>query len=280
MSRRTTVQALAGSCHPEPVAAVTAISTALAVAAGLGWRSLVVGAAVFTGQLSIGWCNDYLDRDRDRAALRPDKPVALGLVSSAAVGRSALVSLLMTVPLSLALGWRAALAHALLVGGGWFYNLVAKPTALSVVPYLVAFGALPSIVTLAASPTTTASIAPGWATAGGALLGASAHFTNTLPDLADDERAGVRGLPHRLGRRGSLVAAVVVLAAACLVLAFGPGGGLGVTAVVLLALAGAAIVGIVIAAGRADGTRDAFRLTVLTAVLAVALLVIRGNQLT
>lgn len=277
MTRRSSATALIGSCHPEPVVAVTAISTALAVAAGLGWRSVLVCLAVLTGQLSIGWGNDYLDRDRDRAALRPDKPVALGLVSSTLVGRSALVALIACMPLSLTLGRRAALAHALTLGGGWTYNLFAKATALSVVPYVVAFGALPSVVTLAAEPP---AVAPWWAAAGGALLGASAHFTNTLPDLADDARAGIRGLPHRFGRGGSLLAAVCLLAAACLVLAFGPGGGLGATAAVLLVLAGAAIAGIVVAAGRADGSRNAFRLTVLTAVVAVALLVIRGNQLT
>ncbi|MDQ1708977.1 MAG: hypothetical protein QOG49_362 [Frankiaceae bacterium] len=168
MIRRTPIAALLGSCHPEPVVAVTAISTALAAAAGLGWRSALVCAAVVAGQLSIGWGNDYLDRDRDREALRADKPVALGLVSSTLVGRAALVALAVCVPLSFALGWRAGLAHLLTVGGGWVYNLLAKATAWSVVPYVVAFGALPSVVTLAAhSP----GLAPWWATAGGALLG-------------------------------------------------------------------------------------------------------------
>lgn len=277
MSALRAVGALARACHPEPVLAVTLISTSLAFAAGLGWRSVVVCAAVFTGQLSIGWCNDYLDRDRDRAARRTDKPVALGLVSSSVVGVAALVALVVCVPLSLVLGWRAALAHLLLVGGGWVYNFFAKASVLSVVPYLVAFGALPSIVTLAAS---SRMVAPLWATAGGALLGASAHFTNTLPDLDDDAVAGIRGLPHRLGKRGSLIAAVLLLAAACIVLAFAPPGGLDVVAAVLLANAAASIAGIVIAAGRAGSSRDAFRFTVLTAVLAVALLLIRGNQLT
>lgn len=276
MSRRTTIAALAGSCHPEPVVAVTAITTALAVAAGLGARSLLVCAAILTGQLSIGWGNDYLDRDRDRAALRADKPLALGAVSTRLVGRAAVLALCACVPLSLALGWRAALAHLVGVTAGWVYNLGGKATVLSPMPYVVAFGLIPSIVTLAS---VRQHFAPWWATLGGALLGASAHFTNTLPDLTDDALAGIRGLPHRLGRRGSLVSAVVLLANACVVLAFGPGSGLGLTAGVLLAVAAAAIAGIVVVAGRIDGTRDAFRLTVLTAVLAVALLVIRGNQL-
>ena len=275
--RRRTLVALLGSCHPEPVVAVTAITTALAIAAGLGVRSLIVLLAILTGQLSIGWGNDYLDRDRDRAALRADKPVAQGEIAGALVGRASVAALLVCVPMSFALGWRAGLVHLVAVAAGWVYNLFAKASVLSPLPYVVAFGLIPSIVTLA-SP--APRFAPLWAGAGGALLGASAHFTNTLPDLADDARAGIRGLPHRLGRLGSLTAAVVLLAGACLVLALGPRGGLGFVAGVLLALAAFAIVGIVLAAGRPDRSRDAFRLTVLTAVLAVGLLVLRGNQLT
>jgi len=276
MNRQSKFVAVLGSCHPEPVVAVTTITTALAVAAGLGARSVVVLAAILAGQLSIGWGNDYLDRDRDRAALRADKPVAQGDVPSALVGRLSALALLVCIPLSLALGWRAGAAHLVAVAAGWSYNLYAKSSVLSPLPYVVAFGLIPSIVTLVG---TTHRFAPLWATAGGALLGASAHFTNTLPDLADDARAGIRGLPHRLGRVGSLAAAVVLLACACLVLALGPRGGLGLTAGVLLALAAATIIGIVVAAGRVDRSRDAFRLTVLTAVLAVGLLVLRGNQL-
>jgi 4-hydroxybenzoate polyprenyltransferase len=273
---RHTVAALARSCHPEPVVAVTAITTALAVAAGLGVRSVLVFAAILAGQLSIGWGNDYLDRDRDRAALRADKPVAAGDVPSLLVRRSAAVALAACVPLSLALGWRAGLAHLVGVAAGWAYNLAAKATVLSPVPYVVAFGLIPSVVTLAGP---AHMLAPGWASGGGALLGASAHFTNTLPDIAADARAGIRGLPHRLGPRASLHVAVALLAVACGVLAFGPRGGIGATAAVLLALAVAAIAGIVVSASRADGSRDAFRLTVLTAVLAVGLLVVHGNQL-
>lgn len=274
--RWRTVRALAGSCHPEPVVAVTSISVALSLAAGLGVRSLLVGFAILVGQLSIGWGNDYLDGERDRAAARADKPVARGDVSSDVVRAAAFSALLLSVPASLLLGWRAGLAALVLVASGWVYNLVAKASVLSPLPYLVGFGAVPSVVTFAGP---RHAFAPWWATAGGALLGASAHFTNTLPDLVDDARAGIRGVPHLLGRRGSLAAAVVLLAGACGVLAMGPAGGIGGGAAVLLVLACAAIGAIVVAARRTDGSRVAFRFSVLTAVCAVALLVVRGNQL-
>ena len=53
------------------------------------------------------------------------------------------------------------------------------------------------------TPTTSGSgCPPWWATLGlGAMLGVGAHLVNALPDLADDEATGVRGLPHRLGAR-------------------------------------------------------------------------------
>ena len=44
---------------------------------------------------------------------------------------------------------------------------------------------------------------PLWATAAAALLGAGAHFTQTLPDIARERIAGVRGLPQLLGQKAS-----------------------------------------------------------------------------
>jgi 4-hydroxybenzoate polyprenyltransferase len=59
----------------------------------------------------------------------------------------------------------------------------------------------------------------------GALLGVGAHLLNVLPDLADDEATGVRGLPHRLGARVVRWLAPAVLLAGSVVAAYGPGGG-------------------------------------------------------
>jgi 4-hydroxybenzoate polyprenyltransferase len=79
MSSSQLIRALALSCHPIPSVAVTAISAGLVALADLpiGRGALVTGA-VLTGQLSIGWSNDYLDAESDRAVLRSDKPIATG----------------------------------------------------------------------------------------------------------------------------------------------------------------------------------------------------------
>jgi 4-hydroxybenzoate polyprenyltransferase len=272
---RRTAAALVRCSHPEPVVAVTLIATALAVSAGLGWRAGLVLLAFLAGQLSVGWSNDFVDRDRDIAAGRPDKPVARGEVPARVVGVAAVVALAACVPLSLLLGWRAGLAHLVAVAFAWGYNVVFKSSVLSPLPYVVAFGLVPSVVTLAAG---RGGWAPAWATAGGALLGASAHLTNTLPDLDDDVRLGVRGLPHRLGRQASLWLAVALLVSACLIVAVGPAGGVDAVAGALLVVAAAFVVAIVVAAGR-ERSRGAFRLVVLTALVAVALLVVSGDHL-
>ena len=81
-----TTVALLRSSHPEPTVAVTVMVTALAVTTGRDLPGvLLVAAAVLTGQLSIGWLNDYVDRDLDTTAGRVDKPLASGAVGAEAV---------------------------------------------------------------------------------------------------------------------------------------------------------------------------------------------------
>jgi 4-hydroxybenzoate polyprenyltransferase len=216
------VPGLVRACHPGPTVAVTTLTALLAVAAD---APVAVGAlvtsAVLTGQLTIGWSNDLLDAERDRAAGRRDKPVAGGGVPVRVVQGAAGVALLLTVVLSLLCGWSAALAHlVLVVGSGWAYNLGLKGTAWSWLPYAVAFGALPAVVWLAVG----VGLPPGWMMLVGALLGVGAHLLNVLPDLADDERTGVRGLPHRLGERRTRLLAPLLLLTGSVVVVLAPAG--------------------------------------------------------
>jgi protoheme IX farnesyltransferase len=271
---------LVAASHPEPAAAVTAVSAALAVSSGRSaWGVVAVASAVAAGQLSVGWCNDYVDRDRDACAGRRDKPVGRGDLAPAVAARAAFVALAAVPLLSLLSGWRAAIVHCVAVALAWAYDLGLKSSKFSVVPYAIAFGLLPVFIVLGlpGSPSP-----PWWAPVAGALLGAGAHFTNTLPDLADDLATGVRGLPHRLGDARSRVASVVLLLAATVVLGFAPGlpGSAGSVALLLLALAvvvALVIVGAVL--GRRAGSRAPFRTTLVVALVDVALLIARGRAL-
>jgi 4-hydroxybenzoate polyprenyltransferase len=273
---RPPVVALARASHFPPTVAVTAIATALAIAVGRGvGGTLAVLFAVLAGQLSVGWSNDYLDRERDRRTDRVDKPIVAGTVSARTVGVAALVAAAACVPLSFLSGWRAALVHLGAVALAWAYNAGLKNTPWSVVPYVVAFGALPVFVTLGLPGH---PLPPWWAVTAAALLGGGAHFVNTLPDLADDARVGIRGLPHRCGPRVSLVLAALLLGSAVVVLTFGPPGPPDAGDLILLAAALIAVLGVVVT-GAADLGRVSWYLTLGIAGLSVILFLAHGSSL-
>lgn len=195
-----TTAGLLRACHPLPTLGVTTLATGLAAIVGHlpPPRCGAVALAVLAGQLSVGWSNDALDARRDRAAGRADKPVATGLVTARAVWTAALTALVLCGCLSCALGVRAGGLHLLAVAAAWAYNLGLKATVWSWLPYAVAFGALP----VCALPYQSGAPPPDWRLVGaGALLGVGAHLANVLPDLADDLRHGMAGLPQRLGPR-------------------------------------------------------------------------------
>ncbi|MFF3403722.1 UbiA family prenyltransferase [Streptomyces sp. NPDC002659] len=266
---------LALSCHPGPVVAVTVLATGLAVSARLGGaRCALIGAAVLAGQLSVGWCNDAFDARRDAAVGRRGKPVADGCVGSGAVWAAAFAALLLCVPLSLACGLAAGTVHLAAVAAAWAYNVKLKATALSWVPYAVGFGSLPAFVTLST---------PGrpwpawWAVTAGALLGVAAHLGDVLPDIPDDLRTGVRGLPHRLGVNGTRLLLPVPLVAATAVLVLGPAGPPGAWgAATLFAAVPTAVAGLALGP---YWRKAAFAGTVAVAAADVALLLARGTAL-
>jgi 4-hydroxybenzoate polyprenyltransferase len=251
----TTAGALVRACHPEPTAGVTALSTALAVAAGAGpGRSALVAATVLSGQLSIGWCNDLVDRGRDASAGRTDKPVASAAPAA------------------------AALCHLGVVAGGWAYDLGLTRTAWSWLPYAVAFGLLPAYCVLAAGRET----APWWLVAAGALLGTGAHFFNVLPDLEDDRATGVRSLPVRMGAGASRSTGCALLVSAALALVLGPQGPPSSTALAGLAVAVVPAVGAALVGGRgAPGSRSRapflLALAAAAADLCLLVLLVRGG---
>ncbi len=264
--------ALLRASHLQPAVAVTAMTTALAVSAGRGAGAVWVAAALLSGQLYVGWSNDWLDRDRDTAAGRTDKPIAAGEVTAAAVGRAALVTLALCVPLSFANGLLAGAVHLGAVASAGAYNAVLKRTVASPLPFALSFGSLPYFVTygLPGHPAP-----PWWAPVAAALLGVGAHFVNTLPDQVDDVRLGVIGLPQRIGRTPSLVTGAVALVAAGALLATAPPG----RSPVALVVAQVAAVAGVVATAATGRERAAWTLTLTAALLAVALLLAQGSRL-
>jgi 4-hydroxybenzoate polyprenyltransferase len=264
----TPVLGLVRASHPGPAVAVTAAAMLLAATwdASAGCVTLI-GAAALTGQLTVGWSNDLVDRDRDRVSGRRDKPLVTGDVRTATVRTSIVVASVACVVASLSLGLRPGTLHLALVAVGWTYNLGLKRTVLSWVPYAVCFGMLPVVVSLAARD----EPGPWWIVAAGALLGTGAHLVNAVPDLEDDRRTGVVGLPHRLGAARSVDLATVLLLAGSIVTVVAPAGGVDVVGVVTLVLCAALLV-----AGRVLPGRASFRAAMGIALVDVVALLLRS----
>ncbi|MEU4336402.1 UbiA family prenyltransferase [Micromonospora lupini] len=273
------VLGLVRASHPEPAAAVTTVSGLLAWGVGHRPSGIVsVVLAVLASQLAVGWTNDALDAERDATVGRTDKPVAAGAVGRRVTAWAAAVAALACPLLALTTNPAAALWLTVALVSALLYDWPLKATVLSVLPYAVSFGALPGFVVLALPGEPTP---PAWLLAAAACLGAGAHFANVLPDLADDARTGVRGLPHRLGAAGSRAAAAGLLLAATAVLVLGPPGP--PSALGLAAVGTAAVVPpLSWYAGRSAaraGRRpvSAFRAVMLVALIDVVLLVASGR---
>lgn len=259
------VRDLARACHPGPTVAVTAFAVAMAAGAGAPvLTTVLVGLAILTGQLSVGWSNDWIDAGRDAAVGRTDKPVGDGRLSVASVRRAALVALAACVVLSMSLGWRAGLVHLATVASAWSYNLRLKSTVWSWAPYAFSFGFLPLAIALALPGH---PVAAWWAVLGGALLGVGAHGANVIPDLQDDRATGVRGLPHRIGGTATSIGSAVALVAATVLVVLAPPGdpSIGAAAALVVAL-GLTILGTTVAL---NGGRNRLPFTAAIAVAGV-----------
>jgi 4-hydroxybenzoate polyprenyltransferase len=270
--------------HPEPTALVTVLISLLALGAGRGWGTIWVAAAVLAGHLSVGWSNDYLDRGLDRAARRLDKPLARAAAGPAGAGGSglrpatvrtaALGALCACLPLSLVSGIGFTAAHFTAIAFAMAYNAGLKSKLLSFVPYTVAFGLVPIAVTLSLP---MSPWPPTWAIVAGALIGAGGHFTQALPDIPADRQLGVYGLPQAIGQRASAATAAILLLAANVTVALGPGrpGPIQLAGAALAAVLAAGIV----AAALADRPQVSFRLTLAAATVAVLALLASGHSL-
>jgi 4-hydroxybenzoate polyprenyltransferase len=263
-----TTRALLRACHPGPAFAVTVLTVLLA----MSWdtsagTALLVGAAALSGQLSVGWSNDLVDRHRDRVVGRQDKPLVTGAVRVSTVRRAVAVALVLTVVTSLALGPAPGFLHLGLVAAGWAYNLGVKRSVLSWLPYAVCFGCLPLVVSLAVR----GEGVPAWMPVAGALLGTGAHLVNAVPDLEDDRVTGVNGLPHRLGARWSLDLATILLLAGSAVVVLVPAGPVGTAGLATLTL-----VVVLVLIGRVAPGRGAFHATIGVALVDVIALLARS----
>jgi 4-hydroxybenzoate polyprenyltransferase len=127
-----------------------------AIAFGFGtyywWEgpAYVIAFTVATGQLVVGWSNDLYDYKDDLAHKRTKKPLVSGLITPQYLTKW----LRFMVPFSFLanlfgpLGIKGGLVYMLGVACGVAYNFYFKFSALSPLPYAIAFAALPSSIAI------------------------------------------------------------------------------------------------------------------------------------
>jgi 4-hydroxybenzoate polyprenyltransferase len=204
--------------HFGPTVLVVTISFLLSLTQFSWVGSLEIACAILAGQCVVGWTNDLLDSQLDRAAGRSKKPLVSGLIGESVLKRAIGIALAVALALSLAgpLGIKGTLIHFLGILSATLYNFGMKKTIYSVLPYVISFGAMPWAIYLS-----NGHRPPTWIYLGFIVFSSAFHFLNVLKDFEMDVAQGVMGLPQRLGRRMSIACAVVLASMGALVVAFG-----------------------------------------------------------
>jgi len=203
------VRGVLKASHFGPTLIVTTISWIVANYYWWEGPAYVIAFGVFTGQLIVGWSNDLYDYEDDLKQNRQNKPLVAGVITSSYL----LKCLRFMVPFSFLanllgpLGVKGGLVYMFGVSMGVAYNFYFKYNVFSWLPYALAFAALPSCVVISKS-----LHVPVWMWLGGAIFGTAAHFINVIKDMDQDRLSGIGGLPQRIGKANSILAAAVLAA--------------------------------------------------------------------
>jgi 4-hydroxybenzoate polyprenyltransferase len=209
------IRALAKASHFGPTLIVTSISWIFAAYYWWEGPAYLIAFGVFTGQLVVGWSNDLYDYADDLKHYRIKKPLVAGTITP----NYLMKWLRFMVPFSFVanllgpLGFKGGMVYMFGISMGVAYNFYFKYNVFSWLPYALAFAALPSCVAISKDITP-----PVWMWLGGAIFGSAAHFINVIKDIDQDRASGIGGAPQRIGKRNSIVAAVLLIALGALTL--------------------------------------------------------------
>ena len=202
------LRGLMQACHFAPSLMVTTV--AFLIAQTLWWEgpAYVIAFGVLLGQLVVGWTNDLHDHADDLKHNRTSKPLVSGLITTQQLRTAIFVVTPLAIIVNLLgpLGLKGGAVYLLGIGFGLAYNFYFKFTALSPLPYVIAFAALPASIVLAVDKTP-----PLWLMLAGSLLGVAAHMANVLKDFEEDGQSGIRSFPRIIGERWSRASIAVVL---------------------------------------------------------------------
>ena len=201
------IMGLLKASHFGPTMLVVTITCILSLTQFSIRDSIFIAFAILLGQFVVGWSNDLIDFPRDKAAGRIKKPLVAGTITEEALRISLGIALPSALIVSLLspLGVSGTAIHFIGLLSATAYNFKLKSTLLSVVPYIVSFGALPWAIYVAAGSTP-----PMWLVLAFVLFTSAFHFLNVIKDLEADIDQKVMGLPQVLGRKKSIAMAALL----------------------------------------------------------------------
>ena len=194
------------AAHFGPCISVTLMTVLIAIFSGNVRNYVLVALAVLSGQFSVGWCNDYLDRFKDAIAGLTEKPIVSGIVSSDLLKYLSVIALCASLGLSFLYGFWAGIVHGIALISAFAYNFWLKNSALSPLTYAISFGLLPVFIAVGS---VDPFVPAWWMITATALLGVGVHFLNVLPDFEADRKTGVKGAPHHFSYKHALLIAAV-----------------------------------------------------------------------
>ena len=202
-----TIRGFVRATHFGPTVLVVTMSFFLSLSPYSASGALQIAVAVLAGQCVVGWTNDLIDYPLDVAASRSKKPLVAGMITAKQLKPAVFIALFLSLLLSLIAPWGAkgTALHFLALLSATLYNSKLKKSVLSVVPYLVSFGALLWGIYLGADKNP-----PLWLFVAFLSFTSAFHFLNVLKDLEMDLAQGINGLPQRLGKKLSIASAAIL----------------------------------------------------------------------
>ncbi len=202
------------AAHPRQGLVSAVAMAAAAAASGRALREvLVVGVTVLVGQTILGWHNDLVDRDRDRAHHTAGKPVAERRLDPGTVWYALAIAVLLVVPLSISTGVTAGAFYLVSLLLGVLGNVALRSGILSFVPWAASFAMYPFYLAhggwggdATGDPPEVVMVVLA------ALLGVGVHLLRSIWGLVADDKDGWTYLPLRLGRRLGATKLLVVAA--------------------------------------------------------------------
>jgi 4-hydroxybenzoate polyprenyltransferase len=204
--------------HPFPIMLDGLATTGIALVAGAEPGTAArLGLAMIALQASIGALNDVVDAPAD-ARSKPAKPIPSGYVSAREGTAVVVAAAVVGIVLAMASGPATTIVAVLILGIGYVYDLRAKGTAWSWLPFAVGIPMLPVFAWLGVRgdlPEAFVVLIPAAVVAGAGLA-----VANAGADLERDEAAGRGSVAIRLGLERAWLVSAALLGGAT-VLAFG-----------------------------------------------------------